>query len=354
MKIGILGGSSQVGASLALYFKLYNKAAVTVFIRTSYSRVFFEIHGIACETISLNNREALATQLADFDVIVDCSYPAGQLYEILSATKKNMEAVISAIPVTTVFIYMSSIMAYGMPDGTTQIADYKLPRTAYAFIKRKAESYVVSLCKKHGKKGYNFRLGQVHGFLQSVDSSFREKLSAAPNAFITGNPESLTNTIFINSIGEAVVKCGRGELLPGLYTLVSEPQWTLQQLYGYYVSKYSIDCAIHYQPEVSKKHTRTSVAAGIMTVLKRHRPVLETYILMHLPKLAIKIKGRYRQAEVSRLTYNNLDHDPIDFNLLGKPGRQVVNDIASSPKQVTIFEEEMEVAHNNAIRNNKK
>ncbi|HTL07866.1 MAG TPA: NAD(P)-dependent oxidoreductase [Chitinophagaceae bacterium] len=343
MRIGIIGGSSQVGASLALYFKMYTEHEVVAFVRSSYSRVFFDLCQLETQAINLGNNASLSESLASLDLIIDCSYPAGQLHSILPSIRKNVQAVLAAMPAKAVFVYMSSIMAYGMPDGQVKIAHYRLPRTAYAFIKRRAESYIEQVSRKFNKTAYSFRLGQVHGFLQSVNESFKEKLAAHSTAYITGSPDDLTNTIFISSLGDAILKCGNRELSPGVYTLVSQPQWTLKELYGYYLSMYNIDTDLVFMP-ISKNVKRKSLfPAGLMAFLKKHRPLLETYILMQLPKMAVKFKGRFRQSEVYRVVNERADQPSIDFNLLGKPGLQTVTGISSDVQEVTRYEKEMEL-----------
>ena len=56
---------------------------------------------------------------------------------MLRIIKQNIDKIISATPPHAVFIYMSSIMAYGMPSGNKQLRSYIFPRALYGFIKRK-------------------------------------------------------------------------------------------------------------------------------------------------------------------------------------------------------------------------
>jgi len=352
MRIGIIGGSSQVGVSLALYFKKYSDADVLVFVRSSYSRVFFDLCKIDYQHIDFSNQASLSHSLEALDLVVDCSYPAGQLHSILPATKRNVQAVIAAMPEKAAYVYMSSIMAYGMPDGQTQIEHYMVPRTAYAYIKRSAERYIHQISRKYKRRAYSFRLGQVHGFLQSVNESFKEKLSSTSKAYITGDPGELTNTIFISSLGEAILKCGKGTISPGVYTLVSQPQWTLKELYGYYLNMYNLTTELVYMPIVRNVKKRAGFPAGLMAFLKKHRPLLETYILMQLPKMAVKFKGRFRQSEVYAVVNAGAGHAAIDFNLLGTPSLQTVTGIKSGVNDIMQFESEMESTYNDLLDKN--
>src|SRR4029077_18703572 len=109
-------------------------------------------------------------------IVVDFTLPSGELYSIPKSIDTIMENIISGLSGDQKYIYMSSIMAYGMPPAEKNIKSYLIPRSSYAFIKRKAETRPLQLGRKYKIKTYNFRLGQVHGFLQSVNTSFREKL----------------------------------------------------------------------------------------------------------------------------------------------------------------------------------
>jgi len=355
MRIGIIGASSQVGSSIALYLKHFTAEEVICFIRSEYSGIFFELFGIGYERVDFTNVVELQQKLTGLDVVIDCSYPSGQLYAILPAIRNNFNAIIAAMPEKAVFIYMSSIMAFGMPPGESRLKHYNLPRSSYAYIKRKAEKEMEQLCKKYEKKGFVFRLSQVHGFLQSVNSSFREKLSSASVAFINGSPEDLTNTVFINSVCEAIIKCAKGEVSPGLYTLVSQPQWTLEQLYSYYTVNYDIDCSLQYFKAETRPAPKKSLIAGLFGTLKKFRPLLETYVLMQSPKASIIFKGRYRQSEVIRTVNNGAAAmQAIDFNLLGPVPFSTISNISSSVSEVTAFEKKLETFYNKVITDNWK
>src|SRR4029077_6136704 len=148
-------------------------------------------------------------------------------------------------------------------------------------------------------------LGQVHGFLQSVNTSFREKLHHNNIAFIDGKETDVTNTVFISSIAEAIIKFLKEDQNPGTYTLVSNPQWTLKQLYTYYVDFYNIPTTLQFvdpQPSIKKRFININ---SILSSLKKYSPLLETYVLMKIPSLSLKIKGKYRENEIRQIRNGN-------------------------------------------------
>ncbi len=351
MKIGIIGGNSQVGSSVAYYFKKYTDVDVICFVRSSYSKIFFELHKIPFNSIDLNNKADLKEKLKDCNAVIDFTLPSGELYSISKTIDEILENIISGLSEKQVYIYMSSIMAYGMPPREKNIKSYFLPQSSYAFIKRKAEKKCLQWGKKYGVKTYNFRLGQVHGFLQSVNSSFREKLTQNPVAYFDGNESDVTNTVFINSIAESIIRFSKGNENQGTYTLISNPQWTLKQLYEFYIEFYGIPVTLKFIP---KPENKRNLRNSILSILKKYRPILETYILMKLPSLSFKVKGKYRENEI-RLLKNERVSNPeyIDYNLLGKPDRQIIDEVNTDYSIVFNLEKDMEKNYLNVLNLNR-
>jgi len=349
MRIGIIGASSQVGASLALYFKhLYNVEA-QCFIRSSYSNIFFRLFDIPVTSVNFDNKEELRKHLAGIDVVVDCTYPTGQLFEIPALICKTSESVISAMQRGSSYIYMSSIMAYGMPADQKMLQQYRVPRSSYAYIKRHAEKNIKKICSRYSIDLYLFRLGQVHGFLQSVSSSYRDKLKMNPVFNIDGKEQDVTNTVFISSICEAVAECAKKNQKPGLYTIVSEPQWTLLDLYGFYINQYGISSSLNFVP-YAVIGKQTGIKSRILSFAKKQRPLIESYILMKNPALSVKLKGRYRESEIKRAE-SNVNIAYPDFNLLGPPAHPTVQGVSYDIEDVAAKEKEMEDYYNMIIEN---
>jgi nucleoside-diphosphate-sugar epimerase len=349
--IGIFGASSQVGSSVALYLKKFPGIKTVCFIRSSYSQVFFELLDIDFQYIDFNNETELKEKIGSLDVILDFGYPAGQLHDILSLSKNNIGKTMQAMKSGGIYFYMSSIMAYGMPDNEKWIHNYTIPRTSYAYIKRSIEKFTSNTGRKTGIKIYNFRLGQVHGFLQSVNGSFRKKLADSNIALIDGEPCTPVNIIFIYPLCEAIIKCIEGIHPPGLYTLVSHPQWTLKELYEYYNQQaYHANTDLEFSPaDAVKKNSRSLFQRGI-DLVRPWRSMVETYILMKFPALTIAIKGRFRQNELLNQTKRvNAKLEYIDFNLLGSPSFPVIPGLTTAPDKMLTIETETEAYYHSMI-----
>jgi len=348
-RIGILGASSQVGASVALFLRKFPNVQVSCFIRSSYSKVYFESLGIEYQYINIDDAAAAKEKLENLDVVLDFGYPAGQLHEILGRSKNSIGKTLQAMKKDGIYIYMSSIMAYGMPDNTKWIGHYSIPRTSYAYIKRSIEKFTAASAGKLGIKAYNFRLGQVHGFLQSVNGSYRKKLSDANIVLIDGKPEDPVNIIFIHPLCEAIMQCINGVHAPGLYTLVSTPQWTLKDLYDYYIRYYGLPANIRYKPKEEKKKRRSLFQRSI-DIARPYRSILETYILMRFPKLAISLKGQFRQSELSNQSASYVKKlEYLDYNLLGTPPFKMIEGLTTDPAKTLQIEKEEEKYYNSII-----
>jgi len=322
MRVGIIGASSQVGASVAYLLKNQLDIEVICFLRSSYGRVYFDLLEIPLEIVDMSDRQKLTEKFRNLDVIVDFTYPSGQMFSIKQSIRANLTNIFSCMPTKSSFIYMSSISAYGMPLGEKYIRDYKIPRTSYAHIKRYAEKTVEQLGRKYKVAAFNLRIGQVHGFLQSVNTSFRRKLSENQKVYVDGSPNDLTNTVFVSSIAEAIIGCASHLNKEGTYTLVSLPQWTLKQLYEFYIRYYNLTTEIFFIPSNPKKGNR-NILKLVFAYFKPYRPLIETYFLMRLPTLATWMKGRFRENHVLD-SQSKPKIEDIDFNLLGKPSNNII------------------------------
>lgn len=347
LNIAIFGASSQVGSSLAFYLKNFTQHQVTCFIRSSYSSVFFDICGIKTITTDLKNTEELKNILKDQDLVLDFTYPTGQIYEISRSIKENIERIIKAMPATAVYVYMSSIHALCIPPENKMVRRYILPWTSYGYIKKQAEKQVVALGKIYQVKTYNFRLGQIHGFLQSVNESFREKLAAVPVAYLDSKAGDPLNILFISSLGDAIVKCGYGELSHNLYTLIAYPQWQVSELYDYYKKFFSLDTNIVYSPRTPAR--TNSIRSLVVNKVKRYRPLIESYVLLKFPDLSLKLKGKYRVGEVSKINAPK-QIEYLDINYIGLPPTEIIMDLDCSFESVYIKEKLMQETYLKLLR----
>lgn len=341
MKIAIIGASSQVGSSLALYLKEFTQAEPVAFVRSTYSDIFFDLNNIEFRVIKDRFSE---TDIEGFDAVVDCRYPSRQLYEMARDINDQLKDIFPKLPTGCAYIYMSTIMAFGMPDNYKYVRHFSIPRSTYAYLKRKAERLVRQLSVKKKIAAYNFRLGQVHGFLQSVNSSFREKMVNGNDIVVDGNKDDLVNVIFIPTLAKAVIRAAQKQMPAGTYSLVNEPQWTLEQLYNYYKGYYTLSNKLVFKPAVNLKKRSSS----LIQFLKQQRSWLEIFFLSRSKNTYLRVKGKYRVMNVQKQTVIN-DNAYSDFHLLGKNPGILLKQLDCSPETVFQQEKKMEACYEAAL-----
>ncbi len=304
IKIGILGANGQVGTEVAFYLSLHEDVDVLCLIRSEYSAALLKILSIPYLVADYADTKKMSRLLSSFDVVLDFSYQTGQVSDILGWLKKHVRQIVGCMRPRSQYIYMSSIMAYGMPNPPVYLKNYSLPRTVYAHTKRCAETLARKMGKKHRVDVFNFRLGQVHGSLQGVTQLFLSELSQELFR-VNGTPQSLTNAVFTYSISESILRCIQGQIVPGTYTVVSSPQWTSEALFNFYQNKYGLRARIEYVDAFSGSRTGLAIGGWVFDKIRTFRDLAETYLLIKSPTLSFKIKGIYRvkmaSAEISRM-----------------------------------------------------
>jgi nucleoside-diphosphate-sugar epimerase len=355
-KIAILGANSQVGAEVAIYLSLHYEVDLICLIRSEYSAALLRIASIPYQTINYENLDSAQEVLAQCDLVLDFNYPQVELVDILNITRKNIEAVMRQMKVGSKYLYASSIMAFGMPSNATQVENHLIPRTSYSYIKRKAEEFTRKLGKQRKIEVFVFRLSQVHGLLQVVTQQFAKDLSFGA-VQVNGQPTDLTNTVFASSIAEAVMNIVKGSLQPGSYTVVSAPQWTLQELYQYYEKYYGVQSTIQYGAQINDAASAPplNIRGSLKGKLLSSRDLFETHVLLHLPSLFPKIKGVFRVKNVAADAHS-IQRNSTQFthNVLGAVPSAIVPNIKSSQAEVLAAHHEMEKALDGWIGKYKK
>lgn len=297
LKVAILGANGQVGSELALLLSDAAVVDVRGVLRSDYGAALLRLAGLPYAVAGFDDANALAAALGDRDLVVDLTYPAGQLAEIPDLLDANMRAVMRAMRRGARYLHMSSIMAFGMPSGRLVLRDYRTARASYGYIKRWGERRAVRLGRAHGVETFVFRLGQVHGALQAVTQEYRAR--AESRTFrLTGEPGELSTTVFMNAVADAVLVCGRGEVEPGrTYTLVSNPQWTLAELGEVYARLYCPDLLVGYRPRPAGGREALALGRGLV-LGPGVRDLMETQVFLRLPELFVRAKGQYRRRAV--------------------------------------------------------
>ena len=356
IKIGLLGANGQVGTEVAFYLSRHENVVLSCLIRSEYSAALFKLLSIPYLVVDYADTKRLSCHLLSFDAVLDFSYQAGEISETLKWLKKLMQLVVSHMRPGSKYVYMSSVMAYGMSNPAVHLKNHLFPRTAYAYIKRRAETLASQTGKRHKVNVFNFRLGQIHGSLQVVTQLFLSKLSLGTFR-VNGTPQSLTNTVFTYSISDAIMRCIQGEVTPGTHTLVSSPQWTSEDLFSFYRKKYRLRAEVQYMDVLPDHRVRSTIGNRVFEKMRTFRDLAETYLLINNPSISFKIKGMYRiKTARNEISMMQSEKEVYPMLLGPVPDRPapVVTNVESSADKIAASIQRFEDGLNDTIHKAKK
>lgn len=346
-KIAILSGSSQVAFSVAIYLSYFKKAEITALSRDSkYSEPIYRLVGIVNKTIP-TNLEVLKLTLEEFDIIIDFSLPKSEFWDNKKILGEHYSNLFKCLPKDIPFIAISTQNAYGFRESDkyirSRLTDWSSP---YCSLKRFGEKKVLNLGKKYNVPTYNIRLGQVHGFLQSVSHRFCSDISDRSSIYIDGKGDDFTNILFISDIGESVLEILSRRWSSGTYSLISLPQWTQKDLYDYYIKWCNVKTKVNFIGSIKK--SRINLVGYLFNILIKHRGFIDVVILQNLPFVARKAKARHR---INMFRSKIKDPKVVFNNLLGTPSLNIIsNGTNSLPIEVYRDEKIMYEMYINAIK----
>ena len=311
MVVGIIGATSQVGFSVALYLSKLHPVEVYCFVRSDYSKEVFGLFELPVFIIDFNKSE-VCSKLRECDIVIDFSYPSVDLFKIRDNLKNNISSVVSLMNPQSHYIYASSIMAFGNSDKGL-LSNHIIPKSTYAMTKRFAEKQVLKICSQYDVYGVIFRLGQVHGFLQSISAMMSNDISNFDVIRVNGCREDSVNIIFINSICESILQYVNTRIKRQKYLIVSNPHWTLGELYEYYFNRNLNECYVDYRVSSVNKLN----FGFIYRIVLKHRYIFENYILTYLPIMNLRQKGFFRVRNLNT-KFQMKVNDCFHSHLLGK------------------------------------
>jgi nucleoside-diphosphate-sugar epimerase len=167
-KIAIIGANGQVGTEVCIYLSGVDNFEVIPICRSDSSAVFLRKLGLNCNISDMEDPVQAKETLKDIDIVVDLSYPKGTARRVREITRKIISNVLRFSPPDSSFIYMSSIVAFGVHSSSPWVRRHVFSHTPYGALKRYGERVTRLLGLLNRKKIYILRLGQVHGEMQSV------------------------------------------------------------------------------------------------------------------------------------------------------------------------------------------
>lgn len=298
--IGLVGGNSQVATEVALFLSLQPDIQVVPICRSSIGAAYLRHCGLGSRTGSMNDASAARELMAGLDLVADFSLPLGAAGEMRRRTQSAVTQLVEQSPAAFRVVYISTQMAFGIGQGYTDRRYHFLAHTTYGAVKRYGEQLVRRLARAAGKEAYVLRLGQVHGELQSVSQQMRAVFREQRKVSL---PDTVSDTVFAYSIAEALANIAAGKEKPGVYTLMSTPDWHWRDIYDYYCEEAGRRPELHLYScspsRIPRKWLRAAQAAG-KRVLLRHRESIGAYVLSRMPQTEGGILAKYRLSNAAR------------------------------------------------------
>jgi len=321
--IAILGANAQVGTEVCLHLSRMDGVRVVPVCRAEPATALLSRCGLSCRVGSLDSPAEARELLAGCDTVVEFSLPAGTASEVRQATRRLVTRAIESAPAGARYVFMSSIMAFGMAQASAARAPRRISRTVYGETKRHAEALVARAGRAAGREVFALRLGEVHGTLQAVSRAMLGRVRPEI-AFVPGGP---SYAVFTHTIAEAVAHIACGLEQPGRYTLVAEPALSWREVYEFYCRRAGLEPAVCELRSGPGGRIAVPGLGGALDALRVRRETIAAYLLWRVPELERRLRGAHARsraaAEIAALARAR-QWQPFTLTFVGRmPGRRL-------------------------------
>jgi len=286
--VAILGANGQVGIEVCLFLKEMTDFNIIPICRSVTSTFLLNKFNFEIRYGDVSKPEDAEKLLTDCDHIVDFTLISGLCSEVKDTSKKIITNSIKYSNNKGCYIYTSSVMAFGMPNQNNHFKSHILSNTVYGYSKRFAESLVKKTCKKYKKDSYILRLGEVHGVIQRASQQLIQELKDEQTII----PNNDSDIVFTFSIAEAIKNIIHGKEQSGLYTLVSTPEWTWEEVHEYYCKKIGITPTIKIIT-FSEKPFLKSIKTKFIELLNSNAQCISSYLISFFSTVERLIAAKY-------------------------------------------------------------
>lgn len=275
MKLGLVGANGSVGTELC--FLLSDDVELKPIIRNRLGAVFLKYHGFDCYIADISQKNDAKESLSDVDLVVITSYTTDPFSgsQIQSSQQINEQLIKNAVKFSrdnSTIIYFSTIRAF------SHKIDPNTPRLwlrpGYDKEKKHLEHVLFSECKKQKKRGFALRIAHVFGDNQSRTRKIK-KIFSKKNVLVQVYPKKKSNVVHTVTIKDAILRCAKSDIKPGLYSVVNNPQWTWQDVFEYYKNK---ETKIEYKPLTTKLKKSHSILWKILKSKKKYLIPIRYYL----------------------------------------------------------------------------
>lgn len=298
-RIAILGANGQVGTEVCLFLSFMPDVEPVPICRSSIGAAYLRRCGLDVRVGHINDENQARYLLNGCDVVADFSLPVGSTIEVKQTMRRVIPNLARYAPDGAQLVYLSSITAFGIPDFHQALRFYRISRNRYGSCKRYGEKVVFASGRRYGRATYVLRLGVVHGELQAVSRKCTQDVrhNADVLAFL---PEADSYTIFAFTIAEALAGIAHRREEPGLFTAVSHPAWSWEDIYMWYAERVGacpqhvvvppVQAVEHWWQKVMHKATQP-----FMRTVVRHKDFLSGYVAALGPALEQTMRAGYHR-----------------------------------------------------------
>lgn len=228
MRVAVLGANGQVGAEVCLLLSRQEKIEVVPVCRNRMGSAFLRFSGLACRHGNVADPEQAPRLIGDCDVIVNLALVNLQNYREARELHNNLignVARFSRHPGR--HIYFSTMSVYG----DARMHERMVFPSLYGQEKARCEKVAKVAGDKYGLDTVIFRLGHVCGEFQGITREIRDRIAHPPVP--VPDLDRASNTIYVATIADAIVKVASGRVAPGTYDLMNKPQWSWKEVFEY-------------------------------------------------------------------------------------------------------------------------
>ena len=317
MRIVLLGGNGQVAAEVALRLSSADLDVVAA-VRTSAGSVFLRLNGAKVLHGDVARPQEATRLLEGAGVVANFALALGTPREALERNRRIIEQSFAASPSDSTIVFFSTISVHGQYDLRGRRVS-----TFYGHLKRVNEKQVLAIARRTKRKAYVLRLGFVGGEYQNITQIVRQEIENS--SVHLPYPDRSANLTLTADIAGALVDVASGKAgPPGVYDLVTLPNWTWREVYAHeaaHIGKPLVLCGVRQSRDQSGPGFTSKLRNALANRAKSNavRQIALTS-LGYLPERVsdlIKAKYQIASAKQAALELNNLP--PLDNEALVWP-----------------------------------
>jgi nucleoside-diphosphate-sugar epimerase len=228
-RIAIVGANGRVGTELALRLRDVPDIDVVGVCRTPAGSAFLRFSGVECLHGDCADDQQASRLLAQCDVVVQLAYRPPRSRADYRSNRAIAENCVAFAPSESHILAASTIMVYA-PELPVRVPD------AYGMEKLLLERLVRRVARSTSHGLTVLRIGHALGPSQPQSREVLDAVRAGVVELPDGGRRP-SNTVFVACLADTVVRAAERALPMGTFDLVTQPQWTWADVFGYYAKE---------------------------------------------------------------------------------------------------------------------